>query len=459
MISIKAFAYEIEAQNIDGVIIYYNFINNGTELEVTKGNSSYNGNVIIPEEITYMNKTYKVTSIGNEAFWNNTGLSSITFPNSIKRIGRSAFYHCASLKSINIPNNVTSIGYEAFSDCYYLEEVNLSQNLKEIAGKVFYHCALKSIMIPQSVTTIGTLAFQYCNFNSIEIPGNVTSIGSNAFENCGSLTAVILKEGIKSINSYAFAGCKALTSITIPKSVTFIGNNAFDGTSLTSVTSLIELPFAINGKTSNGRAFSFTSYENAILYVPVNTVDIYKSTEGWKDFVNIKEESGGGGTIIPEKCATPSIKYENGKLIFQCITEGVSYQYNIMNQDVKTGSAQEVQLDVTYIINVYATKAGYENSEISTAMLCWVEHQPKTEGITNEIAQVSARAIIVQSNSGVIDVQGVENDTLVSVYGINGILAGSAVSQAGAATINTNLQPGSIAIVKIGQKSVKVVVK
>ena len=144
-------------------------------------------------------------------------------------------------------------------------------------------------MIPQSVTTIGTFAFQYCNFNSIEIPGNVTGIGSNAFENCGSLTAVILKEGIKSINSYAFAGCKALTSITIPKSVTFIGNNAFDGTSLTSVTSLIDLPFVINGKTSNGRAFSFTSYENATLYVPKGTIDKYKATEGWKEFLHIEE--------------------------------------------------------------------------------------------------------------------------------------------------------------------------
>jgi hypothetical protein len=56
-------------------------------------------------------------------------------------------------------------------------------------------------------------------------------------------------------------------------------------------------------------------------------------------------------------------------------------------------------------------------------------------------------------------VQGVDEGTQVNVYGINGTQAGSAVSQAGAATINTNLQPGSIAIVKIGQKSVKVVMK
>ena len=58
-----------------------------------------------------------------------------------------------------------------------------------------------------------------------------------------------------------------------------------------------------------------------------------------------------------------------------------------------------------------------------------------------------------------IKVQGVDEGTQVNVYGINGTQAGSAISQSGAATINTNLQPGSIAIVKIGQKSVKVVIK
>ncbi len=67
--------------------------------------------------------------------------------------------------------------------------------------------------------------------------------------------------------------------------------------------------------------------------------------------------------------------------------------------------------------------------------------------------------MLIQSEGGNIHIQGVDEGTQVNVYGINGTQAGSTVSQAGAATINTNLQPGSIAIVKIGQKSVKVVVK
>ena len=118
-----------------------------------------------------------------------------------------------------------------------------------------------------------------------------------------------------------------------------------------------------------------------------------------------------------------------------------------------------MQLGVTYNISVYAAKAGYENSETATATLCWIDQQPKTEGITNGIANVAAQAVLIQSEGGSIKVQGVDEGTQVNVYGINGTQAGSAISQSGAATINTNPKPGSVAIVKIGQKSVKVRIK
>jgi len=176
--------------------------------------------------------------------------------------------------------------------------------------------------------------------------------------------------------------------------------------------------------------------------------------------VFIEEGNGSGGdTPTTQKCEKPTISYENGKLTFSCATEGATCQYSITDTDIKAGSGNEVQLGVTYNISVFAAKAGYENSETATATLCWIDQQPKTEGITNGIANIPAQAVLIQSKGGSIKVQGVDEGTQVNVYGINGSQAGSAISQGGAATINTNLQPGSVAIVKIDRKSVKVVIK
>jgi hypothetical protein len=270
---------------------------------------------------------------------------------------------------------------------------------------------------------------------------------------------------VTSIGDEAFYDCSGLTSVTIGSGVTSIGYYAFDGVDIPTVISLIENPFTITGKTSDYRTFSQNTFNNATLYVPKGTIEKYKATGGWKDFFFIEEGVGPGGdtpqppTPEPQKCEKPTISYENGKLTFSSATDGAVCQYSITDTDIKAGSGNEVQLGVTYNISVFAAKSGYENSETATATLCWIDQQPKTEGITNGIANIPANAVLIQSEGGSIKVQGVDEGTQVNVYSINGTQAGSAISQSGAATINTNLQPGSIAIVKIGQKSVKVVIK
>ena len=146
-------------------------------------------------------------------------------------------------------------------------------------------------------------------------------------------------------------------------------------------------------------------------------------------------------------------------MTFDCATEGVTILSSITDTDIASYSSNELQLSVTYKISVYATKTGYNNSETATATLCWIDKEPKTEGITNGVANVPAKAVLIQAAGGMINVQGCDDGEQVGVYNINGSQVGTAVSQNGAATVKTTLQSGSVAIIKVGEKSIKVMIK
>ena len=136
--------------------------------------------------------------------------TAYAIPQGITRIGDRAFYNCIGLTSITIPDSVTSIGNNAFSSCN----------------------RLTSIMIPDSVTSIGTGAFTDCiSLTSITIPDSVTSIGSGSFYSCSSLTSITIPNSVTAIGDFAFSGCTSLACLTLPDSVTSIGTDAFSGCS------------------------------------------------------------------------------------------------------------------------------------------------------------------------------------------------------------------------------------
>ena len=287
-----AFSYDIAVQNEQGITIYYNYINNGKELEVTRGSSNpnthvYGGNIVIPETVLYMNRTRKVTSIGNSAFYYE-GVTSVTIPNSVTTIGDGAFHYCHNLISVVLPDSITSIGKYAFEECSQLSSINLPTSLTSIEPYVFSKTTrLESITIPDNVTIINEDAFYYSGIKLLTIGSGVASIESSAFGLCTSLTSVVIPDNVKNIKSSCFYRCSSLESVTLGRGIRSIGECAFyECDNLSTVVSYIMEPFVIVGKSDYySKTFSDNTFFNATLYVPQGTLDKYEATEGWKDFV------------------------------------------------------------------------------------------------------------------------------------------------------------------------------
>ena len=219
--------------------------------------------------------------------------------------------------------------------------------------------------------------------------------------------------------------------------------------------------YAVNVPQTVTDAFVGSKVEYATLHVPDESLQAYKETEPWSQFGTIVGLSG--STPETPKCATPSISYGGKKLMFVCDTEDVEFVTEIKDADIGKFFDDKISLTATYEISVYATKAGYENSDVATATLVWgsatfTDTTPAT-AIEMVPAMEAAMPVLIQNNGGMLTVQGTQDGTPISVYTIAGTEAGSAVSQNSMACISTNLQQGDIAIVRIGNRSVKVVLK
>ena len=220
----------------------------------------------------------KITCIGANAFRKCTTLKSITIPNSVTKIEDYAFHYCTSLDSVTIYDSVTSINEWAFDGCESLKDVYV--NIKDLA--VFS----SSNVICGNIGGDKHLFVDVCELTKLVIPNGVTTIGEKAFFRCRSIVSVDIPNSVTNIENRAFACC-SLDSIVIPGSVISIGDSAFyKCSSLTSVyCKALTPPTAILTTTGSWYAF----YDNASdlkIYVPMESVEAYKSAQGWSDYAN-----------------------------------------------------------------------------------------------------------------------------------------------------------------------------
>ena len=264
-----SFAYDFM---VDGIA--YNKLTENT-VEVTKnvpnGNSTYSGDIKIPESVRYENVDYQVTSIGKNAFYFSENLSGVTIPSSVTSIGSGVFERCIGLERLEvssenkvfdsrgncnaiietetnillrgckntiIPNTITTIGYLAFSDCEELTNIIIPNSVTVIESCAFDGSGLTAVDLPNELKTLGAQAFACCfNLRCIIIPKSVTDIQINPFESCPNLESIIVEEGnpvynsngncnaiIETSTNTLWQGCK---NTVIPSSVTHICDMAF----------------------------------------------------------------------------------------------------------------------------------------------------------------------------------------------------------------------------------------
>ena len=180
-----------------------------------------------------------LTSIGNSAFRECTGLQSISLPN-VNSIGTYAFWQCTGLQSISLPS-VKSIGMPAFGGCKGLQSVSLP-NVNTIGDFAFMECTgLQSVSLPNA-TSIGEHAFWRCTgLQSISLP-SVKSIGDRAFRECTGLQSISLPNSLTSIENYAFRNCTGLEVVefnwTTSETILTYKSNWFNGASSSFIFSI-----------------------------------------------------------------------------------------------------------------------------------------------------------------------------------------------------------------------------
>ena len=171
--------------------------------------------LIIPSEYN----AKPVTSIGERAFYDCRGLTSVTIGNGVTSISDYAFYNCSSLTSITIPDSVTSIGGSAFQSCSKLQDIYITDiaawcNISGLYYLMKYGASNKKLYINNELAT------------SITIPNGVTEIPYDAFRGCSSLTSITIPDSVTSIGTDAFNGC-ILTKITGPSDVVSVVTNQY----------------------------------------------------------------------------------------------------------------------------------------------------------------------------------------------------------------------------------------
>ena len=243
-----------------------------------------------------------------------------------------------------------------------------------------------------------------------------------------------------------------MSKIVLGKNVTQIRANAFQNSQIEEFTVTGEEPPYMYPN-----VFGTQDLSKATLYVPESKSEYYQTTEPWSKFGKVLTLSG-ETPAEPEKCATPTISYADGKLLFACETEGAECYYTLRCSDVTAGETRAegnvATIAACYDITCQAKAKGFTNSDLATATLYWLT---ATDSPGTNINTEKMRGIVATSANGFVTLSGLDANEQVIFYATDGKELGTVKAIDGTAQFAA--QSGTIVVAKIGKESVKIAVK
>lgn len=440
------------------------FVADGISYRVTSDNevAAFDSKLevtVIPDEVSYNDKTYKVTSVcgydpgvsyGETHGWGSVG--KLILGKNIKVIRSSAFYirnshdgtNDLNLDEIELNEGLETIESNAF---YYskIREIKLPQTLKSIGNDAFCGARIHEIKLPPSLVSIGDNAFSNSYITGVlDIPNSVTTIGEHAFSN-SKIESVFIGKSVKNIGKWTFTWCPRL------KYVSFLGNEidaikkgTFDGcNNIEKINALTELPPACEDG-----AWSTTVHENATLCVPKGSKPWYYLADGWKKFKHIEEKYNVG-----ERCKAPVVSVVANKINIACETPNAQIYYSVKSFDNVTDTIYTEPFVPTtkYVVTAYAKLDDFDVSEEVSFPFTVIQETPSAvKVIKAEDALISVEGRNIQIETATMSNKNVQVYTSAGVECYNGIVNGKTVIP---------VNKSDVYVVKVGNTTGKVFVK
>lgn len=466
--------------------------------------------IIIPDSITY---------ISSGMFAHCSGLSSVTIPNSVTHISNSAFEGCSGLSTIDIGSGVEGISSSAFASCPNLTDVFCHAKDVPVTSNTAFqdsYIDYATLHVPTASVNLYKESEPWKNFKNIvriNMPEHTLTyiVDEEVYKTYHIEEGeTITPEPAPIKKGYTFSGWSEIPETMPDHDVTVTGTFSINKYKLTYTvdgteykTYEVEYGATISPEAEPTKeGYTFSGWSEIPETMPAHDVTVtgsfninkykltyiidgeeYKSYEVEYGAIITPEPQPEGEyvtfewvgepetmpahdvivtaiftTVPKEKCAKPIISYANGKLSFTSDTEGAQFISDITDADIKRNYDSEISLTATYNISVYATKDGYNNSDVATATLCWIDAEPFAEGTKeaeDAVTEVKAIPVLILVNDGMANISGVPEGALISIYDTSGCLLGASTAVNGTTKIKI-ASTDKIVIVKIGDKTVKV---